>query len=218
MQINTRGTGGYGEDFAAKGQRQRAGRVLDDLADAVHWGIEKGIVTPGKACIYGKDFGGYKALMALARYPDLFQCGVEYDAPIDMRDIFKFAKRMDKGFGGSAMTNTMGLVYGDPRKDRELLDRISPINRVADIKAPLMVINYVAETDKKTKPDENVKDTREFVKKLTAQGNYAEHEEVPYDVDGLSSVKEKVDFYTKVAAFLDRQIGSESQLQQVENN
>ena len=46
----------------------------------------------------------------------------------------------------------------------------------------------------------------------------AEHEEIPYDVDGLSSVKEKVNFYTKVAAFLDRQIGSESQLQQAENN
>lgn len=218
MQINTRGTSGYGEDFAAKGHRQMAGRVLDDLADAVHWGIEKGIVTPGKACIYGKDGGGYTVLMALARHPDLFQCGIEYGGFVDMSDVFKLMKRVDKGFGGSAMTNAMRLMYGDPRKDRELLDRISPINRVADIKAPLMVIDHVPKTDKKTKPDDDTKDLRAFVKKLTDQGNYVEHEELPYAVDGLSSVEEKVDFFTKVAAFLDRQIGSESEALHTEND
>ena len=218
MQINTRGTAGYGEDFAAKGHRQLTGRVLDDLADAVHWGIEKGVVTPGKVCIYGKDFGGYMVLMALARVPDLFHCGVEYGAPVDLSILFKVAKWADKIIGGFEVTKAMRLFVGDPRKERKLLDRMSPINRVADIKASLLVIEHVPKTDKKTKPNDFSKDLREFVKKLTGQGNHVEHEEVPYVVDGLSSAEEKVDFYTKVAAFLDRQIGSESAVLETEHD
>ncbi len=81
-----------------------------------------------------------------------------------------------------------------------------------------MVIDHVPKTDKKTKPDDDTKDLRAFVKKLTDQGNYVEHEELPYAVDGLSSVEEKVDFYTKVAEFLDRQIGSESAALETEHD
>ncbi|MCH7894891.1 MAG: S9 family peptidase [Proteobacteria bacterium] len=208
MHVNQRGSGGYGNDFSAKGRRDLDGRAHDDLADAIRWGVEKGLVVPGKVCIFGKAMGGYMVLMALARHPDLFRCGVEYASPVDMRLVYKNTKIVDKSQGGFEVSRFFKMWFGDPRKNRDLLDLISPINHAKEIKSSLLIIENVPHTDKKTKPNKFEKALTEFVYRLTDQGTHVEHEKVPYDIDGSTSVEQKIEFYTMVTDFLDRQIGS----------
>lgn len=100
------------------------------------------------------------------------------------------------------------MWFGDPRKNRDLLDLISPINHAKEIKSSLLIIENVPHTDKKTKPNKFEKALTEFVYRLTDQGTHVEHEKVPYDIDGSTSVEQKIEFYTMVTDFLDRQIGS----------
>jgi dipeptidyl aminopeptidase/acylaminoacyl peptidase len=78
LQLNYRGSGGYGKKFQDLGYRHWGTTMQDDLADAVRWTEKQGIVDPRRVCIYGASYGGYAALENPIRYPDLYQCAVGY--------------------------------------------------------------------------------------------------------------------------------------------
>lgn len=135
LQINYRGSGGYGQAFENMGHREWAGKMQDDLTDSVQWAIEQGVADPERICIFGWSYGGYAALMSIIREPELYACSVAgagvYDQDVqytqsDFADFTRFGKKyIDK-------------VIGPSKEDR---DAASPITYVDQIQTPLLLVH-----------------------------------------------------------------------------
>lgn len=87
LQVNYRGSGGYGAKFQAAGKREWGGRMQDDLTDAVHWAVAQGITSVDQVGIYGASYGGYAVLAGLVFTPELYRCGANYVGVSDLRLI-----------------------------------------------------------------------------------------------------------------------------------
>lgn len=85
LQVNFRGSGGRGKRFEMAGARQWGRAMQDDLTDAAGWAIREGVADPKRICIYGSSYGGYAALMAVAREPMLYRCAVGHVGVYDLR-------------------------------------------------------------------------------------------------------------------------------------
>ena len=84
LQVNFRGSTGYGLDHETAGYRQWGLAMQDDLTDATRWAIGERIADPARICIYGASYGGYAALMGVAKEPDLYRCAVGYVGVYDL--------------------------------------------------------------------------------------------------------------------------------------
>src|SRR5262249_28241961 len=84
LQVNYRGSGGYGRAYKESGYRHWGDRVMQDIVDATRWMVGKGLADAKRVCIYGASFGGYAALQASILAPDLFRCAVGYAGIYDL--------------------------------------------------------------------------------------------------------------------------------------
>ncbi|MES1194387.1 MAG: alpha/beta fold hydrolase, partial [Opitutus sp.] len=89
LQINYRGSIGYGVDFAAQGKGQVGGAIQDDITDAVRWAIGAGFADPKRIAIMGASYGGYSTLFALAKTPELYRCGIDIAGVTDWPDLLE---------------------------------------------------------------------------------------------------------------------------------
>lgn len=131
LQINYRGSGGYGYAFEKAGQHEWGGKMQDDLTDGVQWAIAQGITAPGMVAIYGASYGGYAALAGATFTPDLYRCAVNYVGVSDLGLITSWARgRFDRG---------SDIFYrewvGDDKQYKH--DR-SPVNFVERIRIPTL--------------------------------------------------------------------------------
>src|SRR5690606_36894057 len=90
LQVNFRGSGGYGNAFEKKGYRNWGTTMIDDMTDAVEWAVREGIADRNRVCSFGASYGGYAALQSVVREPDLYRCAIGYvgvySLPLMMRD------------------------------------------------------------------------------------------------------------------------------------
>ena len=84
LQLNFRGSGGLGMAYQRIGARQWGATMQDDLTDATHWAVAQGVADPQRICIYGASYGGYAALMGVAREPALYRCAAGYVGVYDL--------------------------------------------------------------------------------------------------------------------------------------
>ncbi len=156
LRINYRGSGGYGQAFENAGHGEWAGKMQDDLTDAVRWAIEEGIADPERICISGWSYGGFATVMSLIREPDLYKCGVAgagvYDQDIQYTNS-DFAE--DTRWGPKFIDK----VIGPTAEDRAAA---SPITYLDKIKAPLLLIH--GEDDRRV-PVEHAHELRTAMKK-----------------------------------------------------
>ena len=89
LQVNYRGSGGYGRDFINRGRHQWGRAMQDDLTDGVKWAVAEGIADPARIAIYGASYGGYATLAGLTLTPELYRCGVNYVGASDLEITFK---------------------------------------------------------------------------------------------------------------------------------
>lgn len=137
LQMNYRGSPGYGVKFSIKGIREIGGKIQDDIEDATRWAIEAGVADPKRIAIMGSSYGGYSALFALAHNPELYRCGISHAGVTDWPAIF------NKNAGDSEYAYSQShwrREIGDPETDGEKLKAISPVNFAGKIAAPLLVI------------------------------------------------------------------------------
>jgi dipeptidyl aminopeptidase/acylaminoacyl peptidase len=131
VQVNFRGSTGYGKAFLNAGNRQWAGAMRTDLLDARAWAIAQGYADPARVAIFGGSYGGYAVLTALTWTPELFACGVDIVGPSDlttfMAAIPSYWEPMRKMF-----TERVG-------EDPEFLKSQSPLFRASSIRAPLLI-------------------------------------------------------------------------------
>ena len=97
VQVNFRGSTGYGEQWHKAGLRNWGTVMIDDINAATKWAIAEGIAQPGHICIAGWDFGGYAALMSAIREPALYRCAVSIAGISDLR---AFSVEKQRFYGG----------------------------------------------------------------------------------------------------------------------
>lgn len=129
LQVDFRGSGGYGAGFVEAGLRQWGEAIQNDITDGVRWAIEEGIADPGRICIYGGSFGGYAALMGAVLEPGLYRCAVSFAGVSDLRDW------------GNPDSKWFRRQVGDFWDDADKLRRLSPVHRAGEIGIPVMLIH-----------------------------------------------------------------------------
>lgn len=131
IQPNFRGSDGYGQGFERKGEGQMGLAMQDDISDGLKWAVDKGLADSKRTCIFGRDYGGYAAMWGLVKDPDQYRCA------ISMAGVSSL-KREVYGFGEIVNQNKYRLDWKRMTPD---FDAVSPINFVAKIKAPLLLIH-----------------------------------------------------------------------------
>ncbi|MCC6531875.1 MAG: S9 family peptidase [Burkholderiales bacterium] len=137
LAINYRGSTGFGRSFMTAAVGQFGARMQDDLSDGVRWAIERGIADPARIAIMGHSYGGYATLMALARTPQLFACGIDIAGPTDLARLIETFPP----YWEHELSHWYSYV-GDPKvaSDRARMESASPVNLTGSIERPLLVI------------------------------------------------------------------------------
>jgi dipeptidyl aminopeptidase/acylaminoacyl peptidase len=134
LQVNFRGSGGFGEDFESSGFNEWGGRMQDDITDATRWAIDNKVAAPDRICIFGASYGGYAALMGAVREPDLYRCAIGYAGVYDLALMSST---------GDVRRSRSGRAYLDQAlgHDAARLEQRSPANRAAEIRIPVLLIH-----------------------------------------------------------------------------
>ncbi|MDQ2909132.1 MAG: S9 family peptidase [Candidatus Eremiobacteraeota bacterium] len=131
VQVNFRGSTGYGKAFLNAGNREWAGAMRTDLLDARDWLIERGIADPGRFAIFGGSYGGYAVLAALTFTPNAFSCGIDVVGPSNLATLLGSIPPYWETLRAT-FTKRMG-------EDEAFLREQSPLFRAADIRVPLLI-------------------------------------------------------------------------------
>jgi dipeptidyl aminopeptidase/acylaminoacyl peptidase len=196
LQMNYRGSGGYGSRFESAGYRKWGTTMQDDLTDSVRWAVVQGIADPSRVCIYGASYGGYAALMSVVREPDLYRCSVGYVGVYDLDVQRRDSDTAQYEYGRSYL----GLVYPESAGERQLQ---SPVYGVDRIKSAVMLVHGAK--------DERVpiKHMHELVDRMAAVGKKPEQVVVEKkEAHGFRDIENNVNLYTKMLAFFNRHIGN----------
>jgi dipeptidyl aminopeptidase/acylaminoacyl peptidase len=133
LQVNYRGSGGYGRAFIDKGARQWGRAMQDDLTDAVKWAVAQGVADPKRVAIYGASYGGYATLAGVTLTPELYCCGINYVGVANLEVAFK-------GYGGDANQMDGELDYQKTwvAPDSAYAAATSPLNLIEHIRVPTL--------------------------------------------------------------------------------
>jgi dipeptidyl aminopeptidase/acylaminoacyl peptidase len=136
LSVNFRGSTGFGKKFLNAGNKEWAAKMQDDLNDAVDWAIKEKIADPAKVAILGGSYGGYATLVGMTFTPEKFACGVDVVGPSNLQTLLSSIPP----YWAPAMQMFKDRV-GDPTTDagKKLLEERSPLNRVAQIRRPLLI-------------------------------------------------------------------------------
>jgi dipeptidyl aminopeptidase/acylaminoacyl peptidase len=146
LQVNYRGSGGYGREFLEKGRYQWGRAMQDDLTDAVKWAITQGVADPKHVAIYGASYGGYAALAGVTLTPELYCCAVNYVGAADLTITFK-----NKGDDAFLTSRDFSYQREWIGKTDEYLEEKSPVNLVDRIRVP--TLHAYGENDPRVKFD-----------------------------------------------------------------
>ncbi|MGY0059172.1 alpha/beta fold hydrolase [Streptomyces sp. LZ34] len=138
LQVNFRGSTGYGKAFCEAGIGELAGKMHDDLVDAVDWAVKEGFADRDRAAIVGCSYGGYAALVGVAFTPDIFAAAIDFCGPSNLVSFLRTVPDSAKPY----LLNNWYRYAGDP-DDPEQQARLrarSPISQVDEIRTPLMVV------------------------------------------------------------------------------
>ena len=135
LQVNYRGSSGYGKQFLNAGKRQWGGKMLDDLVDAKRWAVREGYAKADKVGIMGASFGGYLTLAGLAFTPTEFACGVDM---VGQSNLLTFLRTIPSF--ATSVRALYDLRVGNPDRDEPMLRARSPYFHVDRIVRPLLII------------------------------------------------------------------------------
>lgn len=139
MQVNFRGSSGYGRQFAEAGYGQWGRKMQSDVMDAAQHFYDQGLASPENACIVGYSYGGYAALFAGATTPEKFACIVGGGG---VTDLPRFLKQIKKDHGkNTGLYDYWTTSIGDPKEEKDLLKTISPAHMAASFQKPVLLLH-----------------------------------------------------------------------------
>ena len=188
---NVRGSTGYGKAYTHLDDVRLRMDSVKDLAHAAYWLRERGHERVG---VMGGSYGGFMVLAAMTEYADLWSAGVDI---VGIANLVTFLENT-----GSYRRSLREPEYGSLENDREFLETISPIHKADDITAPLMVIHG------KNDPRVPVGEAEQIVNRVRGNGGAVEYLLYEDEGHGLAKLKNRLDAYPKIAAFLDRHLAA----------
>ncbi|WP_233080110.1 alpha/beta hydrolase family protein [Rheinheimera soli] len=200
LQINFRGSGGYGDDFTRAGRLQWGKSMQDDVTDGTRWAIEQGITDPDRICIYGGSYGGYAALWGVIKEPDLYKCTVGYVGVYDMPLFFD-----GDGSDASNSRNIEQFITSHVGTGEDYMRSISPVHHVDKIKANIFIVHGSKDV---RVPLVHANNLRKALDKIGKPYEWMVKEEG----HGFYKVENRVELYNKMLAFFDKNIGNASQV------
>lgn len=196
LNVNFRGSGGYGKAFEDMAYGQWADGIMNDIIDAVNWTVSNGYADKNRICIYGGSFGGYSAMMAPVKAPGMFKCAFgyvgAYSADVQMNKSDTSKSKEGLGY--------LNRALGDTEEKR---NSVMPLMYADKVKIPV----YLAAGARDARcPPEN---TTLMAKALEAAGNKPEGVMiVSGEGHGFYDNKNRMNLYTEMLAFFERHIGS----------
>ena len=196
LQINFRGSVGYGKDYLNAGDREWGGKMHNDLIDAVQWAIDRKIADPQKIAIYGGSYGGYASLVGATFTPDLFCCAVDVVGPSNLMTWIKSIPPY-----WSSFRNMLYKRIGNPETEPDFLMSRSPITKVDQIKIPMLIAQGA--NDPRVKQAES----EQIVAAMKAKGIDYQYLLFPDEGHGFARPENRLKFYGEAEKFLARYLG-----------
>lgn len=196
LQINFRGSSGYGKSFIHAGDREWGGKMHNDLVDAILWAIKEGIADPKKIAIYGWSYGGYAALVGASFTPDLFCCAIDGVGPSNLITLLQSLPPYWQ-LGRAQLIERIG----DPEKDELFLKERSPLFKVDQIKIPVFIVQGAHD------PRVKQAESDQMVAAMRARGLECEYMLFPDEGHGCARPENRLTFYTAAEKFLAKHLG-----------
>lgn len=193
LQMNYRGSTGYGRKFWEASFKQFGRRMQDDITDGVNYLIKEGIADPKRVAIYGGSYGGYATLAGVAFTPDLYACAVDY---VGVSNLLTFMRTIPPYW--KPLTAQMHELLGDPEKDEAAIKEVSPAFHADKIKAPLFVAQGAKD------PRVNINESNQIVENLRKRGVQVEYMVKENEGHGFRNEENRFDFYEAMEKFLAR--------------
>lgn len=191
LQMNYRGSTGYGRKFWEASFGQWGLRMQDDITDGVQWLIAQGIADPARVAIYGGSYGGYATLAGITYTPDLYAAAVDY---VGVSNLLTFMNTIPPYW--KPMLTKMHAMVGNPDTDRERLEATSPALNAQHIRTPLFIAQGAHD------PRVNKDESDQMVAALRAQGVEVEYMVKDNEGHGFHNDENKFEFYERMEAFL----------------
>ncbi len=197
LQVNFRGSGGFGGRHLAAGYRRWGLEMQDDLTDGVLWAAEQGLIDPGRVCIYGASYGGYATMMGVVKTPELYKCGINYVGVVDLGQIIKETGRTFNVTGLDGPREAwLNMTIGDPVEHKQRFYDTSPINHVERITAPLLLVHGAKDGIV------NIEHFRRLTGKLKRHNKKFEALVKRSEGHGFNASENQVELYTAIEKFL----------------
>ncbi|MCD4833963.1 MAG: S9 family peptidase [Bacteroidales bacterium] len=197
LQLNYRGSGGYGKEFYLAGNKQIGRKMLDDLEDGVEYVKSLGIIDENKIAIYGGSYGGLATLGSLVKTPDLYTCGIDY---VGVSNLFTFFKSFPPYW-----KPYLGQIYEqwydeNDTEDQEIMKKVSPALHVDKMNKPLFVVQGAND------PRVNINESDQIVKNLRNRSF-----DVPYMVKyneghGFGHEENRIELYKCMMGFFAKHL------------
>ncbi len=196
LQVNYRGSTGYGKEFLNAGNKEWAAKMHDDLVDAVGWAVERGVADPERVAIYGGSYGGYAALVGATFTPDLFRCAVDIVGPSSLITLIESIPPYWK-----PLVATFHERVGNPGTEADFLKSRSPLFFVDRIKIPMLVAQGA--NDPRVKQTE----AEQIVAAMREKG--IDHEYLLFEDEGhgFARPENRLAFYAAAERFLAKHLG-----------
>ena len=196
LQVNFRGSSNFGRAHANAGSREWGGAMQDDLTDATRWAVAEGIADGAKVCMYGASYGGYAALMGVAKEPSLYACAAGYVGVYDLPIMYTTGDIQRRGSGETYLREWVG--------DRTALAAVSPVNLAERIKVPVFL---AAGGEDERAP---ILHTRRMEAALKKAGVPVDTLYYPTEGHGFYTDAHRREYYTRLLAFLSNSLGGQT--------
>jgi len=193
LQINYRGSSGYGKTYINAGNRQWGLKMHDDLLDGVKWATERGIADPARVAVFGGSYGGYAALAAAAFTPNVFACNVDIVGPSNLKTLIAAIPPYWKPIRAQ-FDYRMGNI--DDPKDADLIRNASPLYRANAISKPLLIGQGAND------PRVNVRESEQIVEAIEKNQGSVTYVVYPDEGHGFARPENRIDFNARAEKFL----------------
>jgi dipeptidyl aminopeptidase/acylaminoacyl peptidase len=195
LQLNYRGSAGFGKRHLHAGDREWGAKMQDDLTDGVKWAVEQGIADPSRVAIYGGSYGGYAALAGAAFTPGVYRCAIDVVGPSNLITLIKSIPPY-----WEPMKRIFDLRVGSVDTEEAFLKSRSPLFHVDKIDIPLLIAQGAHD------PRVKQAESEQIVEALRAKGKPVEYLLYPDEGHGFAKPANRLDFYAKAEAFLAKHL------------
>lgn len=200
LQVNFRGSTGFGKKFLNAGNREWGAKMHDDLLDAIEWAVKEGVADRKKVAIYGGSYGGYAALVGAAFTPDVFCCAVDIVGPSNICTLIESIPPY-----WAPLMHQFRVKVGDISTERDFLESRSPLFKADEIRIPLLIAQGA--NDPRVKRAE----AEQIVAALRGKGKEVDYLLFEDEGHGFSRPENRMAFYAEAEQFLQRHLGGQAE-------